>query len=463
MLEYAIKYMQLGWSVIPLKPKDKRPMVKWKNRQTDRATEDEIRVWWKKYPNSNIGIVTGKISGLDVVDLDGPNAQELLESEMGASLPQSVRQKTGRAGGGLQIFLQYHGGGLKTKAGCLSDGNGNEVDLKTDGGIAVVPPSIHPSGRRYEWIEEPTDDLAKIATWPSELIELLTPKKSDRKQNKIKWTGVAKGKRNDTLASKMGHLMKIKGISFEGVLEIARGMNSTYKPPLPDAEVVRIVKSISERERSKSKTVEVHGISAVELMAKEFPEPRWAIPGILPEGLNMLAGKPKKGKSIMSLNVGIAIAQGGLALGRIPVKKGTVLYLALEDTERRIKNRLELMLSDGGAPPDNLHFSTKWPRMNEGGLELLQEKIVKTPDTRLVIIDTLQKFRALVNRASNAYAADYEAVASIKEVADTLSVPILLIHHLRKSDSDDIFDTISGTLGLSGGVDGVLILKQEVY
>jgi ribosomal protein S25 len=100
--------------------------------------------------------------------------------------------------------------------------------------------------------------------------------------------------------------------------------------------------------------------------------------------------------------------------------------------------------------------------MNEGGLEVLEEKIVKTPDMRLVIIDTLQKFRKPVNRASNAYAADYEAVASIKEVADTLSVPILLIHHLRKSDSDDIFDTISGTLGLTGGADGVLILKQEV-
>ena len=171
----------------------------------------------------------------------------------------------------LQIFLQYHGGGLKTKAGCLSDGSGNGVDLKTDGGIAVVPPSIHPSGRRYEWIEEPTDDLANIATWPSELIEILTPKKSDRKQNKIKWTGVTKGKRNDTLASRLGHLVKIKGISFKGVLEIARGMNSTYKPPLPDEDVVRIVKSIWGREASKSKKSAEGPFSTTSRMARCAP------------------------------------------------------------------------------------------------------------------------------------------------------------------------------------------------
>jgi ribosomal protein S25 len=459
MLEYAIKYMQLGWSVIPLKPKDKRSMVKWKNRQTDRATEDEIRGWWKKYPNANIGIVTGEISGIDVIDFDGSGARAMLEEKLGKKLPKSLRSKTG--GGGEHLFLK-HNEKARNCVKVLSDGNGNSIDVRANGGIIVLPPSIHPNGNPYEWIEPPNNDLSNLAEWTSNLIEVLMLKGNNRNQDRTEWTGVAKGKRNDTLASRMGHLVKIKGISFEEVFEIAREMNSTYKPPLPDAEVVRIVKSISERERSKGKTVEVHGVSAVELMAKEFPEPCWAIPGILPEGLNMLAGKPKKGKSIMSLNVGIAIAQGGLALGRIPVKKGTVLYLALEDTERRIKNRLELMLSDGGAPPDNLYFSTKWPRMNEGGLEVLQKKIVETPDTRLVIIDTLQKFRAPVNRASNLYAADYEAVTSIKEVADTLSVPILLIHHLRKSDSDDIFDTISGTLGLSGNADGLLILKQEV-
>lgn len=255
MLEHAIKYARLGWSVIPLKAKDKRPIVKWKKRQTNRATEDEIRGWWKRYPNANIGIVTGKISGFDVVDLDGPNAQELLESEIGVSLPQSLRQKTGRTEGGLQIFLQYHGGGLKTKAGCLSDGNGNGVDLKTDKGIAVVPPSIHPSGRRYEWIEKPTNDLANIAAWPSELIELLTPKKSDRKKNKIKWTEVAKGERNIKLTRAVGRLVKHRGVSCEHVLEIAIGMNITYKPPLPDSEVARIVKSIWEREHCSKEKV----------------------------------------------------------------------------------------------------------------------------------------------------------------------------------------------------------------
>ena len=89
---------------------------------------------------------------------------------------------------------------------------------------------------------------------------------------------------------------------------------------------------------------QISGITAADLMRKTFPEPRWAVSGILPEGLNLLAGKPKKGKSILALNLGVSISLGGLALGQIPVEKGAVVYLALEDTERRLQGRLGHML-----------------------------------------------------------------------------------------------------------------------
>lgn len=201
------------------------------------------------------------------------------------------------------------------------------------------------------------------------------------------------------------------------------------------------------------------GITAADLMRKIFPEPRWAIPGILPEGLNLLAGKPKKGKSIFALNIGLSITLGGLALGKIPVEQGAVMYLALEDTERRLQKRIKHMMPYSDAPAD-LHLFTKWPRMDVGGLELLEAKISEIPNLRLVIIDTLQKFRKPTRGTANLYADDYETVSKIKDIADRLGVCILLIHHLRKAESDDIFDTLSGSLGLTGGTDGNLVMES---
>jgi len=205
----------------------------------------------------------------------------------------------------------------------------------------------------------------------------------------------------------------------------------------------------------------ISGITAAALMEKIFPEPRWAIPGILPEGLNILAGKPKKGKSLFALNIGLSIALGGLALGKIPVDQGAVLYLALEDTERRLQGRLKQMLAYSDSAPDALHLFTKWPRMDAGGLELLEVKIGEIENLRLVIIDTLQKFRKPAKGNANLYAEDYETVTKIKDIADRLGVCILLIHHLRKAEAVDIFDTLSGSLGLTGGTDGNLVLESS--
>ena len=201
------------------------------------------------------------------------------------------------------------------------------------------------------------------------------------------------------------------------------------------------------------------GITASALMQKTFPAPRWAIPGIIPEGLNLLAGKPKKGKSLLALNIGLSITLGGLALGKIPVDQGAVIYLALEDTLRRLQGRIRQMLPYSEAPND-LHLFTEWPRMDAGGLELLEAKIIETHDLRLVIIDTLQKFRKPVKNNANLYVEDYETTSKIKDLADRLGISILLIHHLRKAESDDIFDTLSGSLGLTGGTDGNLVMES---
>jgi len=207
--------------------------------------------------------------------------------------------------------------------------------------------------------------------------------------------------------------------------------------------------------------IQTTGFNAAELMAMTLPEPKWAIPNILPEGLNILAGKPKMGKSVLSLNIALAIACGGKALSKIDVEKGSVLYLALEDTKRRLQSRLKAMLQDRSAP-QNLHLEPVWPKIGDGGLNKLDGRIQEISDLRLLIIDTLKKIKPVQkNRNKNPYDIDYENISVVKELADKFNISILIIHHLRKTESDDIMDDFSGTFGLTGAADGLLAFKRK--
>ncbi|MGB3681680.1 MAG: AAA family ATPase, partial [Rubrobacteraceae bacterium] len=194
-------------------------------------------------------------------------------------------------------------------------------------------------------------------------------------------------------------------------------------------------------------------------MAKELPPVRWIVPGILPEGVTLLVGKPKLGKSWLALGLCIAVASGGVALGKRSVERGEVLYLALEDNERRLQKRIDKMLAGGGAP-DGLHLATAWPRVDEGGAEELEGWLEAHPDARLVVVDVLQRVRPRTGN-SNVYEADYEAVRHLQPLAATFGVGVVVVHHTRKMSAADPIDEISGSLGLSGAADGTLILKRD--
>ena len=198
---------------------------------------------------------------------------------------------------------------------------------------------------------------------------------------------------------------------------------------------------------------------ATELLAIEFPEPRWIVPGIVPEGTTILAGKPKMGKSWLALGTSVAVAAGGVALGTKKVERGAVLYLALEDNPRRLQSRLKKLLP-GGAAPEGLELATAWPRLGDGGLDALEAWLNTHPDARLVVIDTLAKFRA-AQAGKNLYKEDYEAVEPLVELAARHNVAVLIVHHLRKLGAEDPLDQVSGSMGLTGGADGALVLNRE--
>ncbi|WP_053057662.1 AAA family ATPase [Rubrobacter aplysinae] len=200
--------------------------------------------------------------------------------------------------------------------------------------------------------------------------------------------------------------------------------------------------------------------SAVGLMAMDLPPVQWCVPGLLPEGVTILAGKPKLGKSWLSLNLALAVASGGLALGARQVERGECLYMALEDNQRRLQKRLSKLLG-GDDPPGGLHMATSWRTMDDGGAEDLDNWLQDHPQCRLVVVDVLQKVRPHAAASQAVYASDYRALQALHEAAAKHSVAALVVHHLRKAEANDPLDEISGSTGLSGAADGMLVLKRD--
>jgi AAA domain len=203
--------------------------------------------------------------------------------------------------------------------------------------------------------------------------------------------------------------------------------------------------------------------SAEELRTKTFEPLRWTVPKYLPEGLTLLGGRPKIGKSWQALDISVGVSSGDMCLGE-KCEQGDVLALMLEDSDRRLQRRLTQMLgAQKGEWPARLTYATSWPRLNEGGLDWIREWINRSPKGRLVVVDILERVRQLANGKDKrtAYSADYDALIRLHELATEAMISILVLHHQRKLGADDLIDTLSGTLGLGGAVDSVLILGSE--
>ncbi|MET9570288.1 AAA family ATPase [Streptomyces virginiae] len=199
--------------------------------------------------------------------------------------------------------------------------------------------------------------------------------------------------------------------------------------------------------------------TADQLMAAHFPEPKWAVPGILAEGVSVLAGPPKVGKSWLSLGLGLSVAAGGKAFDSVPVQGGPVLYLALEDTPRRLQTRMGKLLG-GQSAPAGLTLVTECPPFPQGGSEAIAQWLERNPDARMVVIDVFAKMRGQAPAGVSAYDADYVSVGYAKRLADHYGVAVVLVHHVRKAGSDDFLTEVSGTNGIAGAADATLVLKR---
>jgi hypothetical protein len=238
-------YMARGWSIIPIRVGDKRPLVRWEEFQRRRPGEAETRGWFRAWPDAGIGIVTGTVSGLVVLDVDvrhaGDVALEQLEREHGR-LPATVECRTG--GGGRHLYFAHPGALVRNKVG-LAPG----IDIRGDGGYVVAPPSVHASGVRYTWAEGRTPESIGIAPLPDWLLRQAIEEPTRRGHPLTYWRrlvceGVPAGERNNTIASLAGHLLR-HGVDAAVVMEMLLCWNRTRcRPPLADGEVAAVVTSI---------------------------------------------------------------------------------------------------------------------------------------------------------------------------------------------------------------------------
>lgn len=209
--------------------------------------------------------------------------------------------------------------------------------------------------------------------------------------------------------------------------------------------------------------VRLKKINAVDLYNADIRTPTWAVEQLLPGGLSVLASPPKTGKSYFVLQAALAVAQGVPFLGQ-RTHKGRVLLLSLEDTESRLRKRMIQMVPDLRHIPPNLDMMTEFPRLDADGLAVLDEEISEN-GYRLVIIDTWGRTKpiAQAKRGENAYESDVRIVAEVKRIADKHECSILLVHHLKKGGSkeSDWLESLSGSMGLSATVDGLLAIERE--
>lgn len=244
----ALAYLALGWSVIPMQPRGKRPMVRWTSYQSQRPSRAEVEHWYRHWPDANVGIVTGRLSGLLVLDVDaghgGAESLAQLEHEFGAIEP-TLECLTG--GGGRHLYFRHFGETVPNKAGFRAG-----LDLRGDGGVVVAPPSIHPSGRPYRWRAGCGPGELGPAPMPEWLRAIVGGSAHHPGHPPSHWRalvrrGVEEGARNASLASLAGHLLW-RQVDPDVVLELLLSWNrQRCRPPLADEEVAATVASIARR------------------------------------------------------------------------------------------------------------------------------------------------------------------------------------------------------------------------
>lgn len=307
-LDAALEYLRMGFSVIPIQPAGKRPLIKWQDFQTRRATEKEIRQWWAQWPAANVAIVTGSISGVDVVDCDSEDGKAALYE----FLPDTLTLPMGRTKKGYHLYFR-HSPGLKNEVRAILD-----CDLRTTGGYVVAPPSGAADGTPYRWIIEPSKAVAP--PMPGMLLDILRQASGngahDDKRPPTDLSsldmGVPEGQR-DVMLFKEACRLRALGNSEAEAWAILRTFASKCAPPFTEEEALIKLRQAWKYPAGKTTTTatEPQGNPLAELMAcavteeycKMLGEEKWGFPNLfIINQITIIIAKSGGGKSTIAFN-----------------------------------------------------------------------------------------------------------------------------------------------------------------
>lgn len=450
LLKYAQYYRdELGFSVIPLRSRDKIPAIKWQEFQKRYATDEELSRWFTTN-DYNIGVVTGKISGITVVDFDTKDAMRKHLS----FLKTSPLVKTGK---GCHAYCTYTPEARQFQHSSKYPG----IDVRNDGGYVVAPPSIHSSGEEYKWLKKPqgnqwgeypsfllTPGVARLQT--TDEINSLNAELMDKPQQ----GPVAEGGRNNALTSYVGRMFN-KNLAIDEISTLAHEWNQKRcKPPLPDDEVEAVIKSIAKYHLDKQTDKPARELVLVngnEMIARDIPRREPIFPWLLQQALVMLYAWRGVGKTWVSLGIAVAIATGGRFLKWHASKPHKVVYLDGEMPAYALQERLKVLAPSGLVNPDNLKFLT--PDFQSDGMPDLatlagQAEIdaLIEADTTLIIVDNIS---ALCRSGKENEAEGWIPVQMWALRHRAAGRSVLFVHHAGKggnqrgsSKREDLLDTV---------------------
>ncbi|MGO9611701.1 MAG: AAA family ATPase [Dissulfurispiraceae bacterium] len=471
ILDIARDYVARGFSVFPLLPESKIPdgsalpietdesgnplydnegriRHTWKPYQERYATDAELIKWFGNGSKRNIAIVTGRLSNLSVVDFDTAWAVKYAKAN---NFPKTPLAKTGKPIGYHAYYKYKEGTGNFQKRDDLPG-----IDLRSEGGYVVAPPSMHESGKRYEWVKGKGLDDFPLA----ELPEIILVKTSQYKTPiKELYSGVRQGDRNESLCRLTGSWAH-DGLSREECLDMAHLWNEKNVPPLDRGEVERTVHSILEKHNREHARAVTHSIKSNPMtlikLIDLFKEPdeavAWTVENMLPSGgFSVLASKPKVGKSTIARNLAFSLARGESFLDR-ETSRGPVIYYALEEKRAEVKRHFrdmgaagheEIYIYAGAAPVDAI---------------LQIRAITEQIKPALIVIDPL--FRLAKVKDGNDYVAVTAALEPLLQLARTTGAHVLCVHHTGKGDRQG-GDSVLGSTAIFSSVDTLILIRQH--
>lgn len=470
MNEQALKLLALGFSVIPLgnieRDKAGKKTIQypypWKSFQSVRATAAEVKKW--KAPN--VGIVTGEVSGLLVLDCD--EYKKTFDKELMRSfrLPITPVQKT--AGGGRQYFFKLPPGVTIRNSVCIGHAESG-IDVRASGGMVVVAPSTTSYGS-YEWILDPFE--TPLAEVPSKLLDMLIvgAGPSSKKKRKLKeMVGLAEGAgRNDAMASLVGKLLKNTPWNEwdTEVWPVAQVLNSSFKPPMKEDELATTYESIvrieterrvKEQQKEAPKNLSPRK-SFKELMTTEYPENRFAIEPFFEAGtMNMVSAPPNTWKSWMFFVMARHAAEGTPFLEKFNSEKAKVLIVNEEDTERLIADRFKaLSIEDQNL---EIYFRTaQGAKLDVAFCKALLNEC-KADGISVIFFDSL---RSLHDADENSSTAMQPVMDNLKMLTREGITVIFTHHHKKKSpfDRGDGAESSRGSSAINAAISGHISLEE---